>query len=265
MSVTGVIGVFWHCGTIFVRCVITKGEHSMKSTTVAMAFVLVFALAFPATAQVSFQIGGGAGYVMPAGDYKGSMAEYYAGTNYGLASGFAAHAKARVGLMGFNLTGEIAYAFLNNDGSPEGGNSSAEVDHKILSIKVGPEFRLGLPAVPVTPYLGVNVALNSFSGSSKFQGTSNITSSTIDMASGSRIGVGATVGVLLSSIDIAVHYNLHNLTGKSWTGGGNRVDTYSSLNDDKDPLYVAGDSNHVVKDPRSIQSIVITVSMMFGI
>jgi hypothetical protein len=243
----------------------SQKEHAMKSTTVAMAFVLIIAAAVPAAAQVSFQIGGGAGYVMPAGDYKGSIAEYYAGTNYGLAGGFAVHAKARVGLMGFNLTGEVDYAFLNNDGSPEGGNTSAEVDHKILSIKVGPEFRLGLPAVPVTPYIGLNVAFNSFSGSTKFQGTSSVPSSTVDMASASRIGIGATVGVMLSSIDIAVHYNLHNLTGKAWGGGSNRVDTYSSLNDDKDPLFAVGDNNHVVKDPRSIQSIVLTVSMMFGI
>ncbi len=237
----------------------------MKSSTVAIVFVLMLAAALPAAAQVSFQIGGGGGYFMPAGDYKGTLAEYYAGTNYGLAGGFALHAKTRVGLMGFNLTGEVSYAFLSNDGSPQGGNTTAEVDHKILSIKVGPEFRLGLPAVPVTPYIGLNVAFNSFSGSSKFQGTSNITSSTIDMASASRIGVGGTIGVMLSSIDIAVHYNLHNLTGKAWVGGGNRVDTYSSLNDDKDPQYAAGSSSNVVKDPRSIQSVVITVSMMFGI
>jgi hypothetical protein len=238
-------------------------ENGMKSMTAV--FILIFAVAIPAAAQVSLQIGGGVGYVMPAGDYKGTMAEYYAGTNYGLASGFAAHAKARVGLLGFNLTGEIAYAFLGNDGSPQGGNSSAEVDHKMLSIKVGPEFRLGLPAVPVTPYIGLNVAFNSFSGSTKFQGVSSVPSSAVDMASASRIGAGATLGVMVSSFDIAVHYNLHNLSGKSWQGGANRVDTYSSLNDDKDPLYAAGDNNHVVKDPRSIQSIVITVSMMFGI
>lgn len=230
-----------------------------------MVLVLIFAAALPAAAQVSFQIGGGAGYFMPAGDYKGTMAEYYAGTNYGLAGGFALHAKTRIGLMGFNLTGEVNYAFLSNDGSPEGGNTSAEVDHKILSIKVGPEFRLGLPAVPVTPYIGLNVAFNSFSGSTKFQGTSSVPSSTVDMASASRIGVGGTIGVMLTSIDIAVHYNLHNITGKAWAGGGNRVDTYSSLNDATDPLYAAGSTAHVVKDARSIQSVVITVSMMFGI
>lgn len=237
----------------------------MRSAIFGSFIFMVLFSTTPATAQVSFQIGGGVGYIMPAGDYGGTMAEYYAGTKYGLSSGFGVHAKARLGLLGFNLTGEASYAFLGNDGSPEGGNSSAEVDHRIFSIKVGPEFRLGLPAVPVTPYLGVNVSLNSFSGSTKFQGTSSVPSSSFDMASASRIGAGATIGVMLSSIDIAVHYNLHNLSGKAWQGGANRVDTYSSLNDDKDPLYAVGDNNHVVKDPRSIHSIVITVSMMFGI
>jgi hypothetical protein len=239
----------------------------MRSVSV-LSLLLAFVLLVPvgqAAGQVSVQIGAGAGYVMPSGDYKGTVAEYYAGTNYGLSSGFGFHAKARLGLLGFNLTGEVAYAMLSNDGSPEGGNSSLEVDQNILSIKVGPEFHLGLPAVPVTPYLGVNVSFNMIGGSAKFQGTSNVPSSTIDMASASRIGAGATVGVMLSSIDIAVHYNLHNLTGKSWSGGNNRVDTYSALNDDKDPAYAAGSTVHVVGDSRTVQTLVVTVSVLFGI
>ncbi|HEX9613868.1 MAG TPA: hypothetical protein VGA55_00085 [Bacteroidota bacterium] len=230
------------------------------------ALVLVLLVVSAGNAQVSFQIGLGGGYVLPVGDYKGTAAEYYNGTNYGQSGGFGVHAKTRLGLLGFNLTGEIGYSFLSNDGSPEGGNSSLEVSHQILSIKAGPEFRLGLPAVPVTPYLGANVALNMISGSTKFQGTTGVPSSEVDMASASRIGIGATVGVVISSIDIAVHYNLHNLTGSSWEGGDNRVDTYSSLNDDKDPAYNPLDtSKHVVKEPRSIQSLVLTVSVMFGI
>ncbi|MBI2619335.1 MAG: outer membrane beta-barrel protein [Ignavibacteriales bacterium] len=241
-------------------------RRPMSSTGLFCSVVaLLLLLCTTGEAQVSFKIGGGAGLVMPMGDYKGTLAEYYAGSNYGLSTGFGFHAKARVGLLGFNLTGEIGYSFLSNDGAPEAPNSSGEVDHRILSLKVGPEFRLGLPAVPVTPYLGVNVALNSFSGSSKFQSTSNITSSTIDMASASRIGIGATIGLMISSIDVAVHYNLHNLTGKSWIGRDNRVDTYSSLNDDKDPAYAPADDKHVVNEARSIQSLVITVSVMFGI
>lgn len=139
-------------------------------------------------AQVSIQVGGGAGYVMSMGDYKGSAAEYYAGTNYGMANGFGLQAKARLGLVGFNLTGEVGYLFLGNDGSPEGGNTSLEVNHQILSIKVGPEYRFGLPAVPVTPYLGANVALNMISGSTKFQGTTGVPSSEVDMAGQAALG-----------------------------------------------------------------------------
>lgn len=236
----------------------------MKRWLPAAAMVALF-ISSSARAQVSFQLGIGGGYVMPAGDYKGTAAEYYAGTNYGLSNGFGVHAKARLGLVGINLTGEIGYAMLSNDGSPEGGNSSLEVKHQILSIKVGPEYRFGLPAVPVTPYLGANVSLNMFSGSTKFQGVTSVPSSTVDMAGTSRIGVGGTVGVVIASFDIAVHYNLHNISGKSWVGADNRVDTYSSLNDDKDPAYAAGDTKHVVGEARSIQTLVITVSYMIGI
>lgn len=230
-----------------------------------MAALAAMVLPAPSQAQVSLQIGIGGGYVMPGGDYKGTAAEYYAGTNYGLDNGFGVHAKVRLGLVGINLTGEVAYAFLSNDGSPEGGNSSLEVSHRILSIKIGPEYRFGIPAVPVTPYLGANVSMNMFSGSTKFQGVSSVPSSTVDLAGASRIGAGATVGVVIASFDVAIHYNIHNLSGKAWTGGNARVDTYSSLNDDKDPAYAAGNTTHVVGEARSIQTVALTVSYILGI
>jgi len=227
--------------------------------------ILLTVVAIPsAFAQVSVKVGIGGGYVMPMGDYKGTAAEYYAGTNYGLSNGFDVHAKARVGLLGFNLTGQVGYSSLSNSGSPQGGNSSADISSKIFSIEIGPEFHLGLPAVPITPYLGANIAFNTFSGSTKFQGTTSVPSSTVDMASASRFGIGATVGVIISSFDIAVHYNLYNLTGKEWVGSGNLVETFKSLNDDKDPMYAPGDPNHVVSSPRSLQSLVLSVSYMFG-
>lgn len=215
-------------------------------------------------AQISFELGLGGGYVMPTGDYKGTAAEYFDGVNYGLANGLGVHAKTRLGLMGLNLTGELGYAFLSNDGTVSSGGS-VEVKHQILSLKIGPEFRFGIPAVPVTPYLGLNVALNIFTGSTSFQGVSNVSSGSHDMGSATRLGIGGTVGVKVLSFDIAVQYNLHNLTGRSWTGGDNRIDTYTSLNDDKDPAFAPSDNKHVVKDPRAIQTVAITVSYMFGI
>lgn len=227
--------------------------------------IFFFFLSSQANAQVSFKIGGGGGFIMPMGDYKGESTDYFAGTNYGLSNGFGLNAKARVGLVGFNLTGEIGYAFLSNEGDAVPGQGTLEVSHRILSVKVGPEYRLGLPAVPVTPYLGVNISLNSFSGSTTFKGVSGVSSGTFDLNGATRIGAGATIGVMISSIDIAVHYNLHNLTGNTWEGGDNRLDTYKSLNDDKDPAYAVGDTKHVVKDARSIQTLVLSVSVMFGI
>lgn len=218
--------------------------------------------------QVSFKIGAGAGYAIPSSDFSGTAAEYYAGTKYGLAGGLNFHAKVRVGLVGFNLTGEAAYSMFSNDGVAELPNGTVETKKQILALKVGPEFQLSVPALPVTPYLGLNAALNMFSGSTSFKGLSSVPSSKQDLNGASRIGAGGTVGVLLSlagtNLDVAFHYNIHNLTGKSWEGADNRIDTYTGLNDDKDPAYAVGNNKHVVSEARSIHSMVLTVSVMFG-
>lgn len=57
-------------------------------------------------------------------------------------------------------------------------SSENEISQKILSVKVGPEYRLSLPAVPFTPYLGANVAFNSFSGEFQNNGVSKLSSGT---------------------------------------------------------------------------------------
>ena len=242
-------------------------------TTLTMRIVLLTAAAIAAVAgisfgQVSLKVGGGVGYAMPSSDFAGTAAEYYAGTNYGLAGGLNLHAKVRVGLVGFNLTGEAAYSAFSNDGVVELPNGSLETKKQILAVKVGPEFQMSVPALPITPYLGLNVALNMFSGSDAFKGLSSVPSSTQDLKSTSRIGAGGTVGVLLGlgglNLDVAFHYNIHNLTGASWEGADNRIDTYTALNDDKDPAYALLNTKHVVAEARSIHSMVLSVSVMFG-
>ena len=218
--------------------------------------------------QISLQVGGGLGYAMPASDFSGTTVEYYEGKNYGLAGGLNFHGKVRFGILGLKLTGEASYSLFSNDGESQPGQGKVETKKRILALKVGPEFQLSLPAVPVTPYLGLNVAFNSFSGSTTFQGVSGVSSGTFDLTGASRIGVGGTVGTLISlagtNLDVALHYNLHNLTGKSWEGADSRIDTYSGLNDEKDPAYAPGDNKHVVQNSRSIHSIIVTVSVMFG-
>jgi hypothetical protein len=240
--------------------------------TLTMRIMLVTAAMFitvtgASFAQVSFQVGAGVGYAIPSSDFSGTPAEYYAGTNYGLASGLNFHAKARIGLVGFNITGEASYSMFSNEGDAEPGKAM-ETKKRILALKVGPEFRLGLPAVPVSPYIGLNVALNMFSGSTTFQGLTSVPSGTHDLTGASRIGAGGTVGVLLNlagtNLDVAFHYNIHNLTGAAWEGADNRIDTYTGLNDDKDPAYAVGNNKHVVSEARSIHSMVLSVSILFG-
>jgi hypothetical protein len=225
-------------------------------------------------AQVTLQVGGGAGVAIPVSDYAGTTIDYYNGTKYGLASGLNVHAKARVGVLDFRLTGEINYSTFSNDGEAQPGQGAVEISQKVLAFKVGPEFYIGLPAVPVTPYIGANVALNRFSGEAKFQGISKLPSATYDLKSATRIGVGFTGGVILkfgvlTSLDLGVSYDLLNTSGKAWEDDNptqdQRIDSYLTLNDDKDPLYKAGDDKHFIGNARTINALEIKATIMFGL
>lgn len=231
-------------------------------------------VASPAPGQVTFKVGGGIGLVMPAADYGGSTIDYYTGTKYGLGTGYNLHAKARLGLVGFRLTGEAAYSSLSNDGYAEPGQGRVEVSHQILSIKVGPEIQFSLPAMPMTPYLGANVALHRFSGETVFQGVSKVSSASYSLESATRLGVGFSGGVLLSlapltSLDISVGYNLMNLSGSEWRDlnptQDQRIDTYLALNDEADPAYQPADDKHVVSKARNIHSIQLGITILFGL
>ncbi|MCX6122802.1 MAG: outer membrane beta-barrel protein [Ignavibacteriales bacterium] len=225
-------------------------------------------------AQVNIKLGGGFGVMSPAADFGGSTIEYYNGSRYGLSGGLNIHGKAKIGFFGFNLAGEIDYSSLSNTGNSEPGQGQVDISQKIVSLKIGPEFRLSLPVLPVTPYLGLNVALNSFSGETTFQGVSKVPSATYSVQSATRFGVGFYAGTEVSigpflSLDFNLSYNLMNLFGKQWNdvnpGVNQRIDSYLSLNDQSDPLYAAGDDKHFVSNSRSISSILFTVSILFGL
>ncbi|MDP1995227.1 MAG: outer membrane beta-barrel protein, partial [Ignavibacteria bacterium] len=184
-------------------------------------FTFITLIATQTNAQVNIKLGGGLGMISPASDLSGSTIEYYSGTNYGLGSGLNVNGKAKLGFAAFNLTGEIDYSTLSNTGNSEPGQGSVEISQKIISLKVGPEFRLGLPMVPVTPYLGFNLAMNSFSGETTFQGVSKVSSATYSMKSATRFGVGFYAGAEVSvgpflSLDFNLSYNLMNVAGKEW-------------------------------------------------
>ncbi len=234
---------------------------------------LIFFSAGQLYSQITLQVGGGLGYISPAGDYGGSTIDFYNGTKYGMKSGFNYHAKARVGLLGLNLFGIIEYSTVSGDGEAEEGQGEVENSHGIFSIKAGPEFNFSIPLSPIGFYLDGFVSVNTFSGKVKFQGVSEVPSGERDLESATRFGVGAGGGVLLDilpvvTLDFGVHYNLYNLFGKNYsslTTSHERLDSYTGLNDDKDPLYELGNNDHIIGDSRSINAWQFTLTAMIGI
>lgn len=251
----------------------------MKSTIpISIRLLLILSLALIATAsskaQVSFQIGAGGGVTIPTSEYGGSISDFYDGTKYGFGSGYDLHAKARLGLIGWRFTGEVDYSSVSRKGDIGQGLGNADISQKVLGFRIGPEFYLGVPLAPVTPYIGANLALNNFSGQVQFQGVSKVPSGTYDLTSATRIGFGFNGGLLfslgtLTSLDLGFSYDMLNATGKSWTGGSSstaqRLDSYQALNDAKDPLYKAGDDKHFIGSTRNINEFQITATFMFGI
>lgn len=224
--------------------------------------------------QVTLQLGGGLGYISPAGDYSGSTVDFYNGTKYGMSSGFNYHAKARVGLLGLNLFGIIEYSTVSGDGESEPGQGTVENSHGIFSIKAGPEFNFSVPLSPIGFYLDGFVSVNTFSGKVKFQGVSQVSSGEYDIESSTRFGAGAGGGVLLDilpvvTLDFGIHYNLYNLFGKQYTSvvtsNPKRLDAYKSLNDAKDPAYGIDDDLYIVENNRSINAWQFTITAMIGI
>lgn len=241
-------------------------------------FALLFALLtfFISTdiySQVTLQIGGGLGYISPVGDYGGSTVDFYNGTKYGMSSGFNYQAKARVGLLGLNLFGIIEYSTVSGDGESEPGQGQVENSHGIFSLKAGPEFNFSVPLSPIGFYFDGFVSVNTFSGTVKFQGVSQVPSGEYDLGSATRFGVGAGGGVLLDilpvvTLDFGVHYNLYNVFGKQYTGtttNPKRLDAYTSLNDEKDPLFGTDDDIFIIENARAINAWQFTLTAMVGI
>jgi hypothetical protein len=244
----------------------------MKKSALFFTAIL-FSLSFNIYSQISLQVGGGLGYISPTGDYGGSTIDFYNGTKYGMSSGFNYHAKARVGLLGFNLFGIIEYSTVSGDGESEPGQGEVENSHSIFSIKAGPEFNLTPPLSPVGFYIDGFVSVNTFSGTVSFQGVSQVPSGEYDLESATRFGVGAGGGVLLDFIpivtfDVGVHFNLYNVFGQLYTGtttNPKRLDAYISLNDDKDPLFGTDDDIYIIENTRAINAWQFTLTAMIGI
>lgn len=243
----------------------------LSSLITAVLFVLIFAL--QSNAQITFQIGGGLGYSTATGDYGGSTIDFYNGDKYGMGSGFNYHAKVRAGLLLLNAFGEIGFTNFSGEGEATSGQGNINVSNKIFSMKVGPEFPINIPLSPITPYLQGFFAVNTISGEVEFKGVANVPSGKYDIASATRVGIGAGIGAMFSlgvmKLDVNIQYHLINLTGNEYKienlTSHERLDNYTSLNDGKDPSYSTGSNAHFISDDRGIGSLEFKVSAMFGL
>lgn len=244
----------------------------MKKITLVIFFSFFFVSI--STAQVTAQIGGGLSYNLPQGDAGGSTDEFYKGTKYGLSSGYSFFAKARAGVLGTSFFAEIDYATLSGDGNADENKGEVEVSLKNFSVKLGPEIMIDIPLSPVSPYLAPYIMINQLSGEVTFQGVSRVPSGTYDIQSATRIGAGGALGILFKlnpalKLDISLHYQLINLVGKEFKSADpvsvKRLDSYTSLNDDKDPLYSPASDEHIISDKRAINNMQFKLGLMIGL
>jgi hypothetical protein len=257
--------------TTFIR---RMGRINLHSLSGALAVVALLALAFtPSRAQVDLKLGFGIGAMIPTSDFSGSTSKFYNGTRYGLNSGPSIDVKAKAGLSKLSLVAEVDYSALHNKGNAEPSQGVVEVAQQLLSIKVGPEIHFSIPALPITPYIGANFALNRFTGETTFRGVSNIPSAEVVMEGATRFGLGFSSGMEVTigsymSLDFNVSYNFINVFGKEWedvnTGVNQRIDSYLALNDNPDPQYAMGDDKHFISRGRNIGSILLTVGIVFS-
>jgi opacity protein-like surface antigen len=248
---------------------------SVRLFQYSVALVGLMALTItPSSSQEILVLGGGIGLLIPASGFGGSTLDYYSGSRYGLSSGPAFHALAKIRFSAWSIASEVDYAALRNTGHSEPGQGTIDLSQKILSFKVGPEFQIGIPVLPVTSYVGINVALNRFSGETTFQGVANVPSGTYSVNPETRIGLGLAAGTEIAvsrllSVDFNISYNLMNFAGRTWDSGtpesNKRIDSYLSLNDNADPQYAIGDTRHFVGGERSMHSLQFNASILFGL
>lgn len=237
-----------------------------------MLFVFVTS---PVFSQLGIKLGPVIGLTVPSSDYSGDVKDFYAGTKYGMSSGINFGAMGKIQLGPLNGRVSLNYSSLSNSGNPDPSspNSTLEVKNNILMITLGTEFGFGIPFSPVKPYAGIDLLFSTIGGTFNYNGTSEVPSGQNDIKSASRTGLGLAVGSEISFgktfiLDISLRYNLINLFGKSYEGvtsSNDRIFAYTSLNDDADPNYDAGNSKHPIGSSRSISTIQLQLGLLFGL
>jgi len=221
---------------------------------------------------ISVKIGPMLGLTSPTSDYSGETADFYAGTKYGLKSGFHFGAVGKVVFGPLNGRASLSYGSLSNSGQSDPGGT-VDVKNNLFMITLGTEFGFAIPFSPVKPYAGLDLLFTTISGSVDFKSTANVPTGERDIQSDSRTGLGFSIGSEVAfgktfTLDLSLRYNLINLFGKKYEGvanSNNRLDAYTSLNDDADPNYDASsNSNHPIGSSRSISTIQINAGLLFG-
>ena len=237
-----------------------------------LTFFAISLIPAGSNAQLKILLGPSIGLTTPTVDYTGEPSDYYAGTKYGLRSAinFGAMGKVALGPINFNLS--IIYTPLSNDGiaEPDKPNTSVEIKQNLFTIGLGTQYGFNVPMSPIKPYIGIDLLFTTISGSAKFQGTTAVqSSSTINMSTTSRTGLGfaagAEISLLGTALDISIRYNLINLFSKEYEGSGTtREEVYKYLNDGEDPNYSATDVKHPVGSKRTIATIQFQLGVLFG-
>lgn len=128
-------------------------------------------------------------------------------------------AKFSVPLLPLRITGQAFYTKLKSesDANIAGKNYNIGYSSSIFSLGVGAEMSL-LPG-PVSPYLGVDLLINSF-GELKVDSGNEVVGQFSNSTDGfSRFGLGLGAGVEFTllpkvDIDVSAKYNLNNMIGK---------------------------------------------------
>ena len=244
----------------------------MKKSSLTLIFILITVSA--AYSQVKLQAGIGGGVAIPSSDQTGNTLDYYSGSQYGFSTGYNIAGKFRVNLLPISITGTVDYSSFSNSGEAEPGKGKVDISQSIISINAGPEYQINIPAAPLTPYIWGNIAYNSISGETKFNGVSEVPSGNYDVKAVSRFGFGLAGGVLINispfiDLDLGLQYNWVNPIGKEFEdtdpNKDERIDSYLALNDAKDPAFKQDNKNHFIENDRSINTFNITVTLMVGL
>ena len=221
-------------------------------------------------AQSKFFIGLTAGISIPAADYTGTTSDFYSGTSYGLNSGFSVGAVAKAKLSFSNLRFTFNYSSLSNSGNATASGGSINLKQNVFVIGAGPEFSFGVGKSKVKPYFGINILFASISGENTFSDVPRVPDGTYSTASAVRGGLGVDIGTQLDigkkyAVDVNFQYSFLNLLGKSFNGGTNRLDSYTSLNDAEDPLFSANPNIHPIGSSRIISMFQLNLGFLFGL